>query len=480
MRFGVGYTDAFVGRELPFSKGDAEEARAAGGDQETFAPYRAPWFAGVAWGALLCAAYPLLIVAPLAVFAIASPISKHELIAEMGVNCAVVAFTILALQFVISARLRWVEAPFGLDVLLRFHRAMAIVAMVLLCIHPLLVASDEGWGLLTSWRVHWPLWAGRLALLFLFALVAMAIFRRVLRLRYETWRQLHTAVAFLLLGLAFLHSLALGNDFEGKVPRIVWGALLLIAWSAWFYGRLARPWFSARNSYWVVSIAPETPQVWTLTLEPRVNRRLHYAPGQFQFLRLHGNSVLAEEHPFSIASSPSPDGLISLTIKEIGDFTSTVGRIKPGDLATIHGPFGRFSHVFHSIDDDLVFVAAGIGITPLMSMLRYLRDRRDSRRVLLLYANSSAADIVFRSELESIESGGFPALETIHILSRPPDDWVGPIGRLDIESLGSLCGGFAGKAFFICCPPIMTSGLIRGLRNAGVGPGRIHADYFGL
>ena len=191
-----------------------------------------------------------------------------------------------------------------------------------------------------------------------------------MRLRYEAWRHLHNVFAFLLLGLAFLHSLALGNDFESRATQIVWGAQLLMAWSVWFYGRLARPWFLARRcSYRVVSVAPETPQVWTLTLEPRANRPLHYAPGQFQFLRLHGSSVLAEEHPFSIASSPSPDGVIRVTIKEIGDFTSTVGRIKPGDLAVVHGPFGRFSHVFHSIEDDLVFVAAGIGITPLMSML---------------------------------------------------------------------------------------------------------------
>jgi predicted ferric reductase len=476
----VDHTDAVGVRTLEFSKGTSGEARSVGVDTRTFAPYRAPWFAGVSWGALLCIAYPLLIVAPLAVFAVATPHSRHGLIAEMSVACAVVAFTILALQFVISARLRWVEAPFGLDIVFRFHRAMAMVAMGLLCIHPLLVASDEGWGLLTSWRARWPIWAGRLALLLLFAPVAAATCRRIVRLRYEMWHHIHNVVAFLLLGLAFVHSLMLGDDFENKAARVVWVALPAVAWSAWFYGRLARPWLLGRNLYRVVSITSEAPRVWTLTLEPPVNRHLHHAPGQFQFLRLHGSSVLAEEHPFSIASSPSPNGLISLTIKEIGDFTSTVGRIKPGDLAAVHGPFGRFSHVFHSNDDDLVFVAAGIGITPLMSMLRYMRDRRDYRRVLLVYANRGAADIAFRSELESIESGGFPALKTIHILSRPPDDWIGPIGRLDIECLRSFCGGFSGKAFFICCPPIMASVLIGGLRNASVGPGRIHADYFGL
>jgi predicted ferric reductase len=476
----VEHQETFAAQELKLPEGASGEAKLEAGNPGSFPPYRGPWFAGLAWGALLCAAYPLLILTPLAVLAIASPSSPRTFIAEIGVDSAVVAFAILALQFVISARLRWVEAPFGLDVVLRFHHTMALVALGLLCIHPLLIAAGESWRLLTKWGVSWSIWAGRSALLLLCAHIVVAIFRRGTRLRYETWRHLHSVAAFLLLGLAFLHSRALGHDFESKAARIVWAALPLIAGSAWFYGRLIRPWLLKRNAYKIVSITSEAPQVWTLTLEPPVNRPLHYAPGQFLFLRPHGCAVRAEEHPFSIASSPSPGGRISVTIKECGDFTSTIGRIKPDDLAAVHGPFGRFSHVFQPNGNDLVFVAAGIGITPLMSMLRYLRDRRDPRRVLLVYANRSATDIVFWGELQAMESSGFPALKTILIVSRPPGDWVGRTGRLDTVSLKSLCGGFAGKAFFICCPPPMASELIRGLKNAGVGPQRIHADYFGL
>jgi ferredoxin-NADP reductase len=254
--------------------------------------------------------------------------------------------------------------------------------------------------------------------------------------------------------------------------------LPLIACTAWLYGRLVRPWSLRRSSYRVVSVTSEAPQVWTLTLDPPINRPLHYAPGQFLFVRPQGRSVLAEEHPFSIASSPSLSGRMSLTIKACGDFTSTIGRIEPADLVAVHGPFGRFSHVFHRDCDMLVFVAAGIGITPLMSMLRYMHAQEDVRRVLLVYANRHVDNIVFRNELEQIESSGFPALKTIHILSRPPADWAGPTGRLDTASLELLCGGLSGKAFFLCCPPIMAHQLIRGLTNAGVCPERIHADYF--
>jgi predicted ferric reductase len=474
------HTNAPDARQPELSHRFAGEARPAGGNSQSPAPYRAPWFASGAWGALLCAAYPLLILTPLTTFAILSPHSHRAAAAEMGVDCGVVAFTIVALQFVVAARLRWIEAPFGLDVLLRFHRIMAFVAMGLLGLHPLLLAWDEGWGLLTRWQARWPLWAGRLALLLLFAHVAVTIFRRMLRLPYEIWRRLHNTVAFLLLGLAFLHSWTLGDDFKSMAARAVWAALLLVAWGAWFYGRFARPRLLMRTPYRVMSVTREAPRVWTVTLEPPGGPHLPYAPGQFQFLRLHGGAVPDEEHPFSIASSPSPEGFLSLTIKESGDYTATIGRIKPGDLATVHGPFGRFSHVFHPKADDLVFVAAGVGITPLMSMLRYMRDQREGRRVLLVYANRGAADIVFQRELESIQAGGFPALQTIHVLSQPPADWDGPTGRLDTESLRLLCGGFSGKTFFICCPPIMASVLIRGLKGAGVGPERIHADYFGL
>jgi predicted ferric reductase len=445
-----------------------------------FRPYQAHWFASTAWGALLCAVYPVLVLTPLAVFALISPKANHALLVEVGVDCAVVAFSILALQFVLAARVRWLEAPFGLDILFRFHRLMALVALALLCLHPLLLASGESWGPLTRWRVPGSIWVGRLALLVLIAHIVGAIFWRALRLRYETWRWFHTGTAFLLLGLGFFHSLARGKDFENQVARAVWTALPLLAWTAWFYGRQVRPWLLARSCYQVVSVVPEAPRVWTLTFDSPGKAPLVHAPGQFLFLQPKGKSVLAEEHPFSIASSPTPTGRISVTIKESGDFTTTIGRIEPGEPATLDGPFGRFSHIFHSEGGDLVFVAAGVGITPLMSMLRYMCDRHDARRVLLVYANRTAADIVFRKELESIEARGYPALKTIHVLSQPPLDWVGRSGRVDTTYLKSLCGDFSGKTFYICCPPTMASALIRGLQNAGVSSRRIHADQFGL
>jgi predicted ferric reductase len=248
----------------------------------------------------------------------------------------------------------------------------------------------------------------------------------------------------------------------------------------WLYSRVIRPRLLLRRPFRVIGVKSEAPRVWTLTLEPGGDRPFHFAPGQFQFLRLHSAEVPPEEHPFTIASSPTQAGRISLTIKESGDFTAGIGRVRPGDLATVHGPFGRFSHTLHSGEGDLVFVAGGVGITPLMSMLRYMRDRGEPRRVLLAYASRGAGDRLFTDELEAMQAHGRPVLRVVHVLAEAPPSWPGETGRLDAERVVGLCGGVEGKGFYLCCPPPMTTSLIRGLRRAGVSPRRIHTDYFSL
>jgi predicted ferric reductase len=438
-----------------------------------------PWFAGKAWGLFLVTLYPLLAVAPLVVLASLNRVADHLRVAEVGADAAVVGVTILALQFVITARLSWVEAPFGLDVLLVFHRAMALVATALLCMHPVLVAAGEGWALLAGLHVRWYIWLGRLAFGLLLTQAILGLSRRVFRLPYERWRRLHHAFALSILTLGFVHSLAAGDDMHGGA-LFVWGAVMAVALGFWLYSRVVRPRLLLGKPFRVVGVESEVPDVWTLTLKAPEGRSFHFVPGQFQFLRFHGADVPSEEHPFTIASSPARSGRIGVTIKASGDFTAAIGRVRPGDRATVHGPFGRFSHTLYPEEGDLVFVAGGVGITPLMSMLRSMRDRSEARRVLLVYASRSPAHVLFAEELEAMRTGGYPALRVAHVLADAPPSWAGETGRLDADRLLRLCGSADGKAFYLCCPPLMMTTLIRELQRAGVSPRRIHADYFSL
>jgi predicted ferric reductase len=439
---------------------------------------RATRFAGRGWGVFLACLYPLLAAAPLAALTHLRPATDHGRIAEAGVDAAVVGYTILALQFVITARLSWVEAPFGLDVLLVFHRAMALVATALLCVHPFLVARDEGWSLLTGTRVEWYVWVGRAALGLLLLHVVVSLGRRAFRMPYHRWRRLHHPFALGVLVLGFVHSAFAGDDVQGG-GAFVWSAVAATALGFWLYGRV-RARLLLRHPFRVVEVRSEAPRVWTLTLEPRDGRPFRFAPGQFQFVRFHGAAISSEDHPFTIASSAARPDRIGLTVKESGDFTAGISAVRPGTRATVHGPFGRFSHTLHPDERDLVFVAGGVGITPLISMLRSMRDRAEPLRVLLVYASRTQEDVLFEDELKEMEARETPGLRVIHVLDQPPPFWMGETGRLDVERLGRLCGGIDGRAFYLCCPPPMMKSLIDGLMRRGVSPRRIHADYFSL
>ena len=180
-------------------------------------------------------------------------------------------------------------------------------------------------------------------------------------------------------------------------------------------------------------------------------------------------------------SCPALAGSHTSTIKASGDFTAQIATVKPGDPVAIQAPFGRFSHVFYPEEQDLVFIAGGIGITPLMSNLRHLRDTGARRRVLLLYSNRGEADIVFKEELDRMAGAEAPQVEVVHILTRPDSNWPGESGRLDREKLRRLCGDRLGSSvFLLCCPPPMIQGLVASLRELGVPMSRISYEYFSL
>jgi len=110
-----------------------------------------------------------------------------------------------------------------------------------------------------------------------------------------------------------------------------------------------------------------------------------------------------------------------------------------------------------------------------------MRDTGTDKKVLLLYANSTEADIAFRDELAAMEAGEKPQLQVVHIISHPGDDWSGEKGRLDREKLKRLCRGrLARSTFFISGPPGLVTAMLSSLDEVGVDPSRISVEYFAL
>jgi predicted ferric reductase len=400
---------------------------------------------------------------------------------NLGRAFALAAFAVMILQVALAARLKWIERPFGLNLTFPFHRNMGVLAVVLLLTHPfLMVLGGGGWKLLLGDNT-WYIWVGRAALLLLLINVSLSLWRVPLGLKFETWREGHNLSGPLILVLGFIHSWYASVDFTLVLMQILWvgflGAAAVLYWHHKFY----TPARLRRQPYTVVEVRQETHDVWTLKFAPPPGQpRFDFLPGQFQFVTLlRGRGLPEEEHHFTISSSPTLAGFHTSTIKASGDFTATIGVTKPGDQAVIQAPFGRFSYLLHPEARDLVFIAGGIGITPFMANLRHMRDVRPDRRVLLLYANKSERDIVFREELAQIQEGNQPELKVVHILSRPTEAWAGEKDRLDRGKIERLCGERLGQSlFFLCCPPPMTRSLLEILRGLGVPETRISLEYF--
>lgn len=405
---------------------------------------------------------------------------------NVGRGFAQLAFAILIMQVVLAARLHWVEAPFGLNLTFPFHRRMGTVAAILLILHPPLMAlGGGGWHLLFGLDLEWYILIAKAALLLLLIHVGLSLWRARLGIKYETWRLIHDILAPLVLVLVFLHSWNASEDLRVRPMQVLWLVFLAVALLLFGYHRLVRPLLLRNHLYRVQEVHEECPRVWTIKFAPPPGeRRFDFLPGQFQFVTLfRGRGLPVEEHHFTISSSPSEPGYHASTIKESGDFTITIGQTRVGDTAAIHAPFGRFSYVLYPQARDLVFIAGGIGITPLMSNLRHMRDTQAERRVLLLYSNKTESDIVFREELARMEEevGRGPKLQVVHVLSRPEETWPGEKGHLDREKLARLCGERLGTAsFFLCCPPPLIHSLVPILRDLAVADSRIHFEYFSL
>src|SRR5690606_12008468 len=140
-----------------------------------------------------------------------------------------------------------------------------------------------------------------------------------------------------------------------------------------------------------------------------------------------------KEHPFSIASAPGlPAGRVEFTIKELGDFTRTVGNLERDATAWVDAPYGAFS-IDRLPAEGYVFLAGGIGIAPIMSMLRALVARGDRRSHILLYACRTWERLTFREELEAMAET--LDLRLVFVLEEPPEGWTGESGRIQSDLL---------------------------------------------
>ena len=382
---------------------------------------------------------------------------------QLNLLFAVLGFFFFFLQFLLSTRHPLVEKGFGLDKMILKHRHVGRIALGFLLLHPVFFFLSQG-GVLVSGI---SMTIGLIVLLGLVVTASLASLHKKLSLPYELWLNVHKA-NYVLFPLVFVHV------FDRATP----GSPLFYFWVAFAAAfflllvfKVLREIDIRRNPYQVVEVQQEAKDIWSLFFR---GRPLDYRPGQFMYLRLLRKGKISSAHPFSLSSSPTRD-FLAVTPKDLGDFTATVKDTKPGDKAYVDAPYGVFSFLNYDCKN-LMFIAGGIGITPFISMIRYMYDKNIKIPATLLWANKSEEELCCRDELARMEEG-MDNLKVVYVMSQQ-EDWKGEKGRINRNIIEKYKTGIRDIDYFVCGPPPMSKAVMAALKDKGVPKGKIHHELF--
>jgi predicted ferric reductase len=397
---------------------------------------------------------------------------------EFSAALGFTGLTMLGLQFAITSRFRRASAPYGMDLVLQFHRQISLLAAGLVVAHVaiLFISRPETLQLLNVIDAPWRARFGLLGLLALGAIIVLSVWRVELRLQYERWRIVHGLLAVAILGFGAAHVIGVGHYLELFWKQVLWVVLALGAVAILIYIRVGRP-AKILHQPWVVDeVLEERGDAWTLRFRPVGHPGVTFEPGQFAWLIVDRSPFGVREHPFSFSSSADEPERPTMTIKALGDFTRTVGEIEPGTIAYLDGPHGVF--IPRRMDAiSFVFVAGGIGITPIMSILRTFADQEEPRQLTLIYASESWDEITFREEIEALADR--LALRVVHVLRDPPDGWEGESGYVDRELIERYLPEHPeGAAYMLCGPDPLTEAVEDALRELEIPHGQIRKERF--
>lgn len=229
----------------------------------------------------------------------------------------------------------------------------------------------------------------------------------------------------------------------------------------------------------LVRVTEQTPDAKTLRFAVMGNRPLLARPGQFltfSFL-FDGKKVV---RCYSICSSPAATGYVEITPKRVEKGCASLflnDRATAGLTVEATGPFGQFCFD-ETRHKQIVLIAGGSGITPMMAMLRYIDDLGLPTKVTLLYSARTERDIIFQSELAELKTR-LNHFEYHVLLSQPSAGWSGPKGRLSREFIRDAIKEPGLCDFFLCGPASFMDAARNILTALGVAPERIMQESFG-
>ncbi|GAA3023711.1 ferredoxin reductase family protein [Streptomyces glomeratus] len=303
-------------------------------------------------------------------------------------------------------------------------------------------------------------------ILFAVGVTSMRAVRR--RTRHEFWYYVHL-LTYAAVFLAFGHQLALGAEFAGNpLAQGFWYALYVgVAALVMWFRILAPVRLNLRHRLRVEAVHQEARGVWSVVVQGRRLDELGAEPGQFFRWRFLADGLRWTSTPYSLSAPPRPTRL-RITVKALGDHSTSVALLRPGTRVWAEGPYGSLTADRRTTGKSLL-IAAGVGITPLRALFETLPGE-----VTLLYRARSADDLALGGELEAIAR--WRGARVLYALNGAD----GSRPRLTPGALHGAVPELADHDVFLCGPPGFAEDMYEALRAAGIPDRRIHHESFEL
>jgi ferredoxin-NADP reductase/DMSO/TMAO reductase YedYZ heme-binding membrane subunit len=381
---------------------------------------------------------------------------------------------LMLVMVLLMARIPALERAAGQDRLARWHRRIGGWPIVLVALHGAFITlgyAELGHSGVVSEALtlvgSYPDVLAAVVAFGLMLLAGVASWRAArARLRYETWWAIHLYL-YLALGLAFAHEIRTGASFIGHpLTQALWLSCWLAAAAAVLCCRVGLPaWRSCYHRLRVVSVAPESDGAVSIILAGRKVERLRVEGGQYLQWRFLRRGLWWQAHPYSISALPSPPYL-RITAGVGGDLGAQLRKLPAGTRVAIEGPYGTFTRHARR-GPKVLLVGAGLGVTPLRSLLEHLPAETD---VSMIVRASHRGDLVLHDELSALVSSRDGVLHEV----------LGPRQsvRFDQRLLRRLVPDVRERDVYVCGPAGFNEHLVAAARSLGVPESRIHREHF--
>ncbi|WP_353826791.1 ferredoxin reductase family protein [Agromyces sp. SYSU T0242] len=402
---------------------------------------------------------------------------------SLGILAGLAATDLVLVMLLLAARVPLIERAVGHDAAMALHGRLGKPVLSLLIGHGLLLlggyAIADGVDLAAEAVAIWNLPDLPLAILAFGLFLAVVVSSLVAvrrKLRYEAWHVIHLLVYGAVLA-ALPHQFGVGGLFaEGTWQRWYWLAITIGTFAAVVAYRAVAPLATTLRHGLVVEridpVGDPRDGVVSVTMHGRRLAALRATGGQFFIWRFLAAGQWWQAHPYSLSAAPRGDRL-RITVRALGDGSASLAGIRPGTRVALEGPYGVFSEAARS-RRRLTLVGAGIGVTPIRSLLESATFR-PGEAVVVLRTTGPDDGWLLDEVRELCRRRGATLLTVPGGRGR---GWLTHDAERQGLDLRALVPGVADSDLYVCGPRGWAEGVIDEARAAGLAPEQIHHERF--